>query len=50
MKCPILRMEGDSGWECLKEKCEWWLQAEGGGCAMVWLVVWLERISSRIGA
>ena len=34
IKCPLLRIQTGQ---------------KGGGCAMVWMVVWLERIASKLG-
>ena len=47
MHCPLLRIQTGQKGECLRDQCEWWLQEEGGGCAMVWMVVWLERLASK---
>jgi len=49
MLCPLLRISSGQEGVCLESRCAWWLEAEGGGCAIVWVAVWLERMSSRIG-
>lgn len=48
MICPMLTVGSFVGKDCLEKDCAWWVKQEGGGCAIVWIPVWLQRLASKV--
>jgi hypothetical protein len=46
MICPMLTVGSFVGKDCLEKDCAWW--QEGGGCAIAWIPVWLQRLASKV--
>jgi hypothetical protein len=39
--CPMIKGN------CQGDNCVWWNEVEGGGCAVVWIAVYLKKLSDK---